>query len=365
VYIRNIRVNGYRNLKNQTIELDTGINLFIGDNGQGKTNTLEAIHLLATLRSFRSTQIRDIICHEGQKAEISGSVISRDVPLELKISITQDGRRLWMGQRSVSIVSDYLGSLKVVAFTPDDLAMVKGGPSIRRKFMDRVVFLFKPEHLKTVRDFNTALKARNKLLKSKQAVDRQVIDSFSQTLAIHGAQVTKARKDIIEKILEPASKILSHLDDGQERLGLYFKPGWPANESVSADCLLDNLRSGLDQDIRRYKTTRGPQLDDFEILLDNESARRFASQGQQRSCALALLLAIIKQAVEESGQRPVILLDDVSSELDSKRRKQLFEQVIGLGNQVLVTTTDKDLVKDLSCKTQRKFIVSDGMIEAS
>jgi len=365
VYIRNIRVNGYRNLKKQTIELDTGINLFIGDNGQGKTNTLEAIHLLATLRSFRNTNIRDIICHDDQEAEIYGSVISRDVPLELRILITKEGRRLWMGQRSVSVLSDYLGSLKVVAFTPDDLDMVKGGPSIRRKFMDRVVFLFKPEHLKTVRDFNTALKARNRLLKSKQVVDRQVIDSFSQTLAIHGAKVTRARKDIIKRILEPASKILSHLDDDREQLGLCFKPGWASDESVSADCLLDILRSGLDQDIRRYKTTRGPQLDDFEILLDNESARRFASQGQQRSCALALLLAIIGQAVEEDGQRPVILLDDVSSELDSKRRKQLFEQVVGLGNQVLVTTTDKDLVKDLSSKTRRKFIVCNGRVEVS
>jgi DNA replication and repair protein RecF len=143
---------------------------------------------------------------------------------------------------------------------------------------------------------------------------------------------------------------------------LEFKPGWSTQENTSVQVLLDQLRGSLDQDKRRKQTTLGPQQDDFEVVHESRPARRFASQGQQRSCALAMLLSVVQAVVSEGDEKPVILLDDVSSELDSMRRDRLFEQICRMGSQVLVTTTDEALVSGLSGKLSRRFTVQNGLI---
>ena len=342
-----------------------GLNLLIGENGQGKTNFLEAIYLLATLRSFRSTSVKDVISFEQEQAEVSGHVETGETPVELRVQLKGSARRLWVGKRSVRAAKDFLGQLKVVAFTPDDLAVIKGGPALRRKLMDRSVFLFEPQHLIRIRDFNQALKSRNRLLREGQrsGLQRDVIDSFSQTMAASGAEISRSRKEVIGRVGERAAKIVTEMVPGSGEVSISFEPGWNMGDRGSADELLQQLRSGLENDLRRGQTCLGPQQDDFSTLLGGGSARKFASQGQQRMAAVALLLAVVQEVVADGGERPVILLDDVSSELDAGRRRMLFERVRELGGQVLITTTDEGLVDELEGQETSRFTVVDGKIQ--
>lgn len=362
--IKNIKLSGFRNLEEQSVDLHDGLNLLIGENGQGKTNFLEAVYLLATLRSFRSASVKDVIKFGDEQAEVSGNVDAGDMPVDLRLQLRGTTRRLWVGQHSVRAAKDFLGQLKVVAFTPDDLAMIKGGPVLRRKFMDRAVFLFDPRHLIRVRDFNQALKSRNRLLRDgqREGVQEEVVDSFSQTMAETGAEISRSRMEMIGRVGNHAKAMAGGMIPDAGEAEIAFEPGWSLDDGVSSDSLLRQLRDGLKQDIRRGQTSLGPQQDDFGVDLSGRSARKYASQGQQRIIAIALLLAVVQEVVSSGGERPVILLDDVSSELDAGRRRTLFERVGELGGQVLITTTDEELVNELASEAASRFRVAGGKI---
>jgi DNA replication and repair protein RecF len=365
LHLNKIKLSNFRNLKDQSVDLQEGMNVLLGENGQGKTNFLEAIYFLATLRSFRSASVKDVIRFGDDQAEVSGQVDAAGIPIDLRVQLKGNSRRLWVGQRSVGAAKDFLGQLKVVAFTPDDLAMIKGGPALRRKFMDRAAFLFDPLHLTRIRDFNQALKSRNRLLRDGQrdGVQKELIDSFSQTMAESGAEVSRARMEVIGRVGVHAKAIVSGMTPGSGETKIEFEPGWEIGEGATSTSLLRQLRYGLKQDLRRGLTGIGPQQDDFDAELGGSSARKFASQGQQRIMAVALLLAVVQELIFCGGERPVILLDDVSSELDAGRRRMLFERVGELGGQVLVTTTDERLVDELGGEANIKFLVAGGNIQ--
>jgi len=362
LFVRRIEVSGFRNLSRQVIELARGINFFSGGNGHGKTNTLEAVHLLATLKSFRGSSVRDVIAHGGDRAEISGSLERDGIPIEMGLIIDHKGRRLRVGGHNVSVVDDYLGRLKVATFTPDDLSMIKGSPSIRRRFMDRSVFLFQPIHLDRVKKFKAALKSRNRLLRYTGRLDREEIDVFGQMMAVYGIEVSKARANILKLVRDTARKIFQRLSDDRSSIDVIFKPGWKMEKHSDATVLEAQLHEKANTDIRRGKTSIGPQYDDFEILVEESSARRFASQGQQRSCAVSLLLAVVEHFILEEKEKPMIILDDVSSELDKSHRKRLFEKLTEIGAQVLVTATEEDLLAGIADRIEKSFLVNEGKI---
>ena len=366
MHIKNIKLSGFRNLEEQSVDLHGGLNLLIGENGQGKTNFLEAIYLLATLRSFRSTSIKEVIRFGEDHAEVLGRLEVGETPVELRIQLRGVSRRLWVGQRSLRAARDFLGQLKVVAFTPDDLAMIKGGPALRRKFMDRAVFLFDQKHLDRIRDFNQALKSRNRLLKDAQreGLNEEVLDSFSQAMAVSGAEISESRKEVLERISRHAEEMVSGVIPGAGNVSISFEPGWSLGGEISSGELLRQLRENLKADLRRGQTGLGPQQDDFDVELGGSSARKFASQGQQRIMAIAMLLAVVSEVIACGGERPVILLDDVSSELDAVRRKMLFDRVGELGGQVLITTTDEGMVAELPEEEVKRFHVEQGRVKA-
>lgn len=365
MHVKNIRLRGFRNLKDQTVDLSEGLNLLAGENGQGKTNFLEAVYVLSTLRSFRSSSIRDVINFERRESELCAEVARREIPTSLRTRLSGSTRKLWIGERPVHSAGEFLGQLRVVAFTPDDMAMVKGSPSVRRRFLDRAAFLFDPRHLVHVRNFNHALKARNQLLKERRLGDKEVIDSFSQAMVGDGARVSRTRRRILDKVGKRAEDLIAELIPESSGGRIAFKPGWEMGEEGGQGELLDQIRSKVDQDIRRGKTCLGPQQDDFGIEVESRSARKFASQGQQRAAAVALLLAVVVEVISGGGEHPVILLDDVSSELDEIRRSRLFERVDQIGGQALITTTDYGMIKDLGGIGVKMFKVSAGRIEAN
>lgn len=361
--LQTLRVEDFRNLARQRLELASGVNLFVGDNGQGKTNLLEAIHLLASLRSFRPAANREMVRRGAERAELAARVCSHDTPIQLRLVLAPGGRRLWVGQRAVGGVSEFLGQLSAVAFTPDDLSMIKGAPAIRRRFLDRAVFLFRPAHLEAVRRFSSALRARNRLLGDECELDRAQLEAFGRALAEWGGRVAAARRALVDELAEPVARITSDLSGGALAVELAYRPGWEAIAGREAESLETALERSGQRDRRRGATTVGPQLDDFELRLDGASARRFGSQGQQRACAVALLLAVVERVVAAGGEQPVLLLDDVSSELDAGVRRRLFARVTELGGQVLVTTTDAGLRDELTPAAAGLWRVRGGHIE--
>lgn len=363
MHIRNVLTSGFRNLTDQEVFFDAAINLVVGDNGQGKTNLLEAIHLLASLRSFRPVKARQMIGHGHTRSELSIVFESDQVPISLRMVLEGSVRRLWIGQRPASGLVEYLGLLNVVAFTPDDLAMIKGAPLLRRKFMDRASFLFLPAHLIAVRSFSVALRARNRLLARSGRMDKLQIDSFSHALAKWGALVTGNRRELVDRIQTSFGDTLAYLGDGRLSASLSFQPGWQTDSGSDSRALFEQLSSQLERDQKRGSTGPGPHRDDFEMLLGGQPARWYASQGQQRACALALLLAVVEQAIAAGLKRPVLLLDDVSSELDGAVRERLFRRVRTLGCQVLVTTTDPRLGEEIGA--ERVFSVQQGRLSVS
>jgi DNA replication and repair protein RecF len=361
VILRSLQVSGFRNLQPQTLEWAEGINLLVGGNGQGKTNVLEAIFFLATLRSFRKTNTRDVIQHGLASSEIQGSLTRQDTPIDLRVVLTKEGRRIWLGRRAVSQVREYLGCMSAVAFTPDDLSMIKGGPEFRRRFLDRTVFLFFPEHLRTVYEFNRALRSRNRLLKDSSRPDPAVLEGFTATLAIHGEKISRLRGEVVDRISWRTQRRLADLSGGTLLLEVRFKPGWQMAPGETRS-LEQQLSAARDQDLRRKTTTVGPQFDDLDILLGGRPARKFASQGQQRASALGLLLAVVEEAIEVGHDKPLVLLDDFSSELDRDLQGKFFDSVIGMGCQTLVTTTDPSSSSLLAAGSTTRFQVDQGKI---
>jgi DNA replication and repair protein RecF len=361
VHIRRIQVLAFRNLEPQTVELAPGVNLLIGGNGQGKTNLLEAIHLLSSLRSFRPAATREMIQHGQSRAEVGADLFRDQVPVSLKAALEGASRRLWIGQRAVGSVAEFMGQLSVVAFTPDDLAMIKGPPAGRRRFLDRAAFLFDARHLEVVKNFSTALRSRNRLLADGRP-DRLQLESFSESLANWGSQVSAGRLALVERIRPDLLRLIKDLLGSDQLPELEFKQGWAWKDKPDQASLLEQLEANQGRDERRRTTTLGPQLDDFDVALSGASTRRFASQGQQRVAAVALLLSVVEQVVGSGAPQPVILLDDVSSELDHDVRARLFHRVRELGGQTLVTTTDESLVEQLRDGNERAFSVQAGRV---
>lgn len=357
--LRAIHIDTFRNLAKQTIEFGDGVHLFSGQNGQGKTNFLEAVHFLAALRSFRLASVRDLI-RRGETRAFVGGQLEGDVPFELKVGLEPTGRRLWIGQRQVASVAEYLGLLPVVAFTPDDLTMIKGGPLTRRRFLDRAVFLFDRGHLENMRAFGTALRARNRLL-GLGGRELAEVRSFSALLANHGARVSTARKAVLA-LLEPHfDRFLRMLFAIDVSSAIAFRSGW-GSVPIEQNALQERLSEVLALDQARRRTTIGSQSDDFEVQFAGLDARRFASQGQQRACAIALLLAVVALLLEQPGRRPVLLLDDISSELDFTVRSRLLGYLRALACQVLVTSTDLGLAQDLDVAPGCRWEVRGGSL---
>lgn len=269
---------------------------------------------------------------------------------------------MWFGERPVHSLPEYLGALKVVAFTPDDLIMVKGPPILRRRFLDRAAFLFEPFHLGAVRDFSAALRSRNCLLRDSIKPDPVLLDSYTETLSKSGAAVSAGRLRAMNKISSRAAALLSELFGVQSVVNINFCPGWSMEGGDDVQNLLYQLRRVQQNDQKRRVTIVGPQSDDFDVTFSEASVRQFGSQGQQRAVALALLLAVVEELSVEGGDPPVILLDDFGSELDEQRRTLLFTKVLSLGSQVLVTTTSESLLQGLMDGTTRRFTVTSGCV---
>jgi DNA replication and repair protein RecF len=343
-----VSISDFRNLAQLELQASPRATVVVGQNGQGKTNLLEAIYFLATLKPLRPAKLADLIRFGSSSARVSGRFIVRGAEREISVQISPGARQAFVDEKKAPSLEEYFGGVSVVAFTPDDLGVVKGGPDARRGFLDRAVFNRFPAFLKESRVYARALKSRNRLLKEGAA--RPYLEAFDETLSGYGARIWTRRRALLSELASRAESAFAEIARATEKAHFDYSPSSmelnfaEAQENKLAQALRDSLRSRTSRDLERGFTSVGPHVDDLNLLLGDHAARSFASQGQQRALVLALKIAEIENLRDAIGFLPLLLLDDVSSELDPERNAYLMDYLARSGVQVFLTTTAGSLV---------------------
>ncbi|MGI6239668.1 MAG: DNA replication/repair protein RecF [Christensenellales bacterium] len=327
--VTTVQLTDFRNYAACTFEPCDGVTVLTGDNAQGKTNALEAVYLTCAGRSHRTRQDRELIRWGAELARVRVEAMRRDGSHEVEIKIPATGRRVIeiAGQRAARS-GELMGHITGVLFSPEDLTMVKDGPSERRKFVDIALSQIRPAYYYALQRYARALRQRNALLRMQAD---QTLDAFDEELARAGAEVMRHRGWYVQLLGAAAGETHRHISGGREQLALEYRPG------AGAD-MLGELRAARQTDMRRMTSTIGAHRDDIGILIDGRDARMYGSQGQQRTAALSLRLSELRVMRDVLGEWPILMLDDVMSELDPARRRSLITYLEGV--QTIITCTD-------------------------
>ena len=341
---------GFRNLLDQAVGLGLHTTVLFGPNGQGKTNFLEACYLVSTLRPLRAQKLAELARIGGSgSASVRGRFQLPGGVREVAVEVGREGRSARVDGKPVRDPDELFGGLATVAFTPEDLSVVRAGPEGRRRLMDRAVQNRHPDHLADAREYLRALRSRNQLL--RQDADAALLESFDEPLARLGARVRARREEVLQEIRPHAGEAFSEVARGEEPLAFSYLAAGRESDDLGEKAaplegrLLEALRRRLPRDRERGYTSVGPHADDLGLSLGDKAARLYASQGQARAIVLAFKIGEIENLRRAQGRAPLLLLDDVSSELDPARNAFLMEYLAGLDGQVVLTTTDPGLVK--------------------
>ena len=340
MYIKNVKLTNFRNYKTASAEFFHGVNLITGQNGQGKTNLAESLVVASHTKSPRTSKHKDMILW-GEEKSIVELIVNRNFG-DVKISYElgqEENKKFFINDSPVNKLSEVFGNLVIVYFSPTEMKIIAGGPQERRDFMDTDISELSGQYYNLVQRYTKVLDQRNKLLKNR--FDRKMvldqIDVFSEQLASLAAPIIKTRRNFIKKIAPLAHDVMIELSGGKEDLKIeYFGIGGETTAEIKTN-LLRAYQVNLEKDLELGYTLVGPHRDDVKILINDVEAKDFASQGQQRSIVLALKMAEMEIFEKELGEKPVLILDDVFSELDNKRQKMLYKLMEN--TQVIVTGT--------------------------
>jgi DNA replication and repair protein RecF len=365
LFLNRIALRNYRNYHELDLDTRSGVNLFVGPNAQGKTNLLEAIFALALTKSHRTSKDKELIGWEGSEAHIHGLVDKQYGTVKLDLMFSAQGKKAKINGLEQRRLSDFVGSINVVMFAPEDLEIVKGTPGVRRRFLDMEIGQVQPGYLHTLQQYSKVLVQRNNYLKTlwSSGGDKQgLLEVWNQQLADFGVKIIKKRKYFIQKLQSWAQQIHAGITAGTEQLTVMYKPSFDIeDESVLFDHFMLKLTQVKDQEIRRGTTLVGPHRDDLAFFINGKEAQMFGSQGQQRTTALSLKLAEIELIREEIGEYPLLLLDDVLSELDRNRQTQLIE-TFQSKVQTFITTTGLESVDLGKLQDAGIYHVLDGRV---
>lgn len=340
VRLLKLRARGFRNLHLLDFEPGPRFNVIHGDNGQGKSNLLEAVDYLATLQSFRGARGEELIAEGGPGAELLARVSAGPLPNEHRVLLPRGGaRKVTLGGKRPSSRAAYVRAMQLVLFHPGDMTLTTGAPEARRAFLDRLLEQFDPTFTSTLSAYTRALRSRNRLLKGERP-DRRAIGAYDELLASAGAVIGQARARLATEITPRVQTAFDDISGQGLGLSLVYEP----RVVPEVDALRQALQAALPKDLARGFTADGPHADDLVFKLDDSRAKRFASQGQHRAIVLALKVAELHELEKRTGRVPILLLDDVSSELDRTRNRQLFELLSKLGGQVFLTTTHPEFI---------------------
>jgi DNA replication and repair protein RecF len=348
VEVRGLRLTDLRNYERAEVAFDEGLNLVVGANGRGKTNLLEAIYVASSSASYRPGGNRSLIRWGCERAfmNLDAAVSARSVRIDVEVSSTGAIRTLI--NRAAPHGSLLESALAVVLFSPDDLAIVQGPPEGRRRFLDHAAARIRPRALATRREFERVLRQRNGLLKAAQSNPKALssLDTWDEQFIEKGSALVEVRLQTLEKLRPQASKYQAAVSGGASEVGMAYAASWADRLDDPHSELASALEASRSSDLDRGVSLVGPHRDDVEITLAGSDARIYSSQGEQRTIALALRLAEHDVVKDERGQEPVLLLDDVFSELDDSRRGHLAEAVAGTGQAIVTATSAEGLPLD-------------------
>jgi DNA replication and repair protein RecF len=346
--LRSLTADRFRNLSSQEVALHPRLTLLHGDNAQGTTNFLEAVYFLAALRSFRTQRPAECIRWGEEQARLEGEVETASRVCRIVVALGPSSREVTVDGKQLARLRDFRGDFGAVLFTPEDLGLARGPRVERRRLLDRGVFTACPTHLADLLDYERALRARNALLRSGAAWD-EVALVHTQTLARLGAVVVSRRLRWIGAMRPLLAEVFQDLAETTAAADLQYEETVPGQvrasttEEIEAR-LFSHWERTRERDLARGYTASGPHTDDLAMMLDGRPLRLAGSQGQQRAFVLALKLAEVRLVEEARGESPALLLDDVASELDERRRRALFCHLEGMTAQVVVTTTAAELI---------------------
>jgi DNA replication and repair protein RecF len=347
VHLAHFRLRDFRNIERLDAEFTPGFHLLLGDNAQGKTNMLEAIYLMATLRSFRGVGGAQMIRH-GQKGYFVGGAVLSRAAHEIKIYWSPSDRRLSLDGQPVRKLGDYLGTLRAVVFCTEDLQLVKGTARLRRRFMDLLLAQTHAAYLPLLQRYTAALRSRNALLK-QSAPDEDALDGFTRQLVDAGQELMKFRRQLLPRVQPLAREAHARVAGAAEQLQLEYQP------SVRHDFALELARNRSRERIFR-STILGPHRDELQLSLDGKAAGKFASEGQKRSIAIALKMAQAEYLASIHGAPPILLIDDIMGELDARRRAgfmPLLDRAQQARSQVFMTCTQENWPGELARELRR------------
>ena len=362
--VNSIELNNFRNLSSVKLEAHNGVNVIYGENAQGKTNIIEGIWLFTGCKSFRGSKDCDLIKFNQEFSKISLDFNDSMRNKKCEIVFSDKKKNISLNGVPLNSTGELIGNFYAVIFSPNHLSLIKDGPSERRKFLDTALCQLKPSYARDFSLYRRTLLQRNSLLKdihlNSQLYD--ILDTFDEQLSKYSATVIKERLEYINILSEYSKEIYSGISEKREEITVKYSLSGSLDSNISLNDLYllqkEKIKEARKEDVLQRTTTVGPHRDDIEILINNVSARSFGSQGQQRSCALALKLGESEIVKKITGETPVALLDDVMSELDEKRQDYVLNHI--KDRQVFLTCCDPSQVLRLC--DGKSFLVKGGEI---
>ena len=353
MWIKKIKIKNFRNYEKEEINLEKNINIFYGQNAQGKTNIIESIFLCSLGKSFRAKKDNEMIKLNEQNAMVEIEYEKSDREGKIKIEIGNK-KNIYLNGIKIKKLSELLGNLNIVIFTPDDINILKGGPQNRRRFLDIMISQLRPNYMHILNLYIKTMEQRNIYLRQikEEHKDENLLDIWDEKLEEYAIKIYEYRKEFIKKIIKKLDIIHKNITNNAEQIELDY-----ITECDSKEKYLKLLKERRKLDIIKGFTTKGVHRDDFMIYINKKDIKIFGSQGQNRTAMLSLKLAELQVIYDEIGEYPILLLDDFMSELDKTRRKNFLENIEG--TQVIITGTEKLDIENLE---YLEYNVSNGKV---
>ena len=341
MWIKKIKLKDFRNYNEQEINLHENINVFFGENAQGKTNIIESVYLSSIGKSYRAKKENELIKFDKERALVEVEFQKKDRDGKIKIEIAEK-KQIYLNGIKIKKLSELLGNINVVIFTPDDINILKGGPQNRRKFLDIMISQLRPNYMHILSLYNKTLEQRNNYLKQIKIEKKaeNLLDIWDEKLLDYGIKIYEYRKEFLEKIKNKIKNIHEKITNGKEEIEINY-----ISDAVTRQNFKNELKSRRKLDIIKGYTTKGIHRDDFIIYINKKEVGIFGSQGQNRTAMLSLKLSELQVIYDDIGEYPILLLDDFMSELDSKRRESFLNNIKDI--QVIITCTEKLTLENL------------------
>ncbi len=359
--IKSLELKNYRNYESLSIDFEKGINIIYGENAQGKTNILESIYMCGLGKSHRHNKENELIKINESEAHIKGEFIRDDIPERIDIHIKKNKNKgIAINQIPIKRLSELYGKVSTVIFSPEDLEIVKQGPSVRRSFINQELCQVDPIYVDDLINYSKILKQRHELFKKAEKNPEkkdelfETLDIWDLQLVNYGKRIIERRRKFLEELNEIIFDIHYEITEGKEKIKLVYEP------SVHEEEFYEELIKARKQDSIYKNTSVGPHRDDFSFYEDKKNLKFYGSQGQQRTCVLSLKLAEIKIIELLKNEKPILLLDDVLSELDRNRQLKLLKSIGD--TQTIITCTGVDEFVENEIKTAKKFYIKDAQV---